>query len=101
MAGVLETIVGKRIKEFIVNEYDAHLMFGDGAILTIYNKWSLTGTHDPRLAGYRVLSLVKDAESIRLTFFPEGAFRIGMRGSDYLGPEAIQFRSADGTIYID
>ena len=100
MSDKLPLLVGKHIERTErIHDY-FQVFFVDSSILNIFNKHSIIDALDARLTGYEIAKTEQDKETITLVLLPEGTIRVGLRESDYLGPEAMEYISESGSCVV-
>jgi len=100
MSESLEFLVDKQIdRAEIIHDY-LQLFFVDGTILNILNFYSIDGALDPRLAGYELAVVQQNEKEVTLSLLPEGTIRVGLKNSDYRGPEAMEYIRKDGPCIV-
>jgi hypothetical protein len=96
MSEKLKQFINKRIERMeIIHDY-VQLFFTDGAILNIFNPYSIIGVRDPKIVGYGITAVKQDQEAITLFLLPEGSIKVSRLDSDYRGPEAMEYIGKDG-----
>lgn len=92
---LLQELLGLRVVKAESLEDDLIVRFENGAFLTIYNKFQITGSDgspgtDRDLAGATLTELTEDDASLRLTFSNGVKLIIDMSEDGYSSPEALQ-----------
>jgi len=82
-------LIGQRIERIQETHDYLQIFFAGGAILNIFNAHTIADGHDPEFAGYEITAAQEDKNAITLLMSPEGKIQIGLRTSDYRGPEAM------------
>lgn len=95
-------IIGRKILAAQnIHDY-TQLRFDDQSVLSIYNKFSLTGavTTLDRTVGQVVTGLDASAEMLKLLLWPTGTLAIGLCEEDYSGPEALSYAPSSGPTIV-
>lgn len=96
MPDVLNHLLHRRIRQAErVHDY-AQIYFDDGAILNIFNSFSVAGGEVADLNGSEVIDVHSDEAAISLLLSDAKSIRVGMADADYRGPEALEYITVDG-----
>lgn len=99
MSSILGLLVGQKIQK-TEKLYDyLQLWFDKGVLLSIFNIFTMIGCEPntvSQLVGCEVTSINESDEVIEFVLTGGKSLRIGMRSSDYQGPEAIELIGKDG-----
>lgn len=85
----LEILVGLFINKVEIIQDYFQIIFQDGTILNIYNKYKYEGGSVVSLEGKKLLYVSESNNKILLDFGDNGILSIGLLEEDYNGPEAI------------
>jgi hypothetical protein len=86
----LQILVGLLIKKAEIIQDYFQLIFPEGTILNIYNKYQYDGGSVLALEGKKLISVVETNNKIVLDFGDSGRLSVGLLDEDYNGPEAIE-----------
>jgi hypothetical protein len=85
----LQILIGLIIKQIkTVHDY-IQVMFSDGTILSVYNKYHYDGGSVLDVGGMKVESVEEAESEIVITLDDGGVLSIGMTDDDYNGPKAM------------
>jgi len=100
MSTKLQELVNKHIKRAQkVHDY-FQLYFVDGTILNIFNSYSIIDGSDMDLSGYEIVAVNSDVNTVNLVLSPQGTIQVGMKDSDYRGPEAMEYIATNGAYVV-
>jgi hypothetical protein len=100
MSEKLELLIGKHIKRIEITHDYLQLLLVDGSILNIFNTHSINDSVDSKLAGYEIVAVKQDEEVITFSMSPEGTIQVGLKDSDYHGPEAMEYIREHGPCVV-
>jgi len=91
MPNMLDQLNHKRIKSTKIFYDYIQIYFDDNSILNIYNSYSINGIGLRKLRNFTISEATAQPDNILLTLSPRGSIKIGMKDSDYRGPEAMGY----------
>jgi hypothetical protein len=89
-------LIGKHIDRIEKTHDYIQLFFAEGTVLNIFNLYSIVDASNQKLTGYEIAEVKQSTESIKIFLLPEGTIQVGLRDSDYRGPEAMEYVRGDG-----
>lgn len=100
MSEVIEQLLHQRINKIEeIHDY-VQIHFANGAILNIFNTFSVSGGELVDLIGSEISGVNTNEIEANLLLSKGGAIHVGMTDADYVGPEAMEFIAANGARVI-
>jgi hypothetical protein len=93
-------LIGLHVSKIQVTRDYLQIFFAEGGVLNIFNSHTIENASDPGLTGYEVVGVEPKDTAISLFLLPEGKIKVGLLNSDYQGPEAMTFQTAEGQIFV-
>ena len=87
MLRVLTGLMIQKVEE--VHDY-LQLVFSDGTILNVFNKYQYEGENILSIKGKKMNSIKETDQSVLFSFSDGSHLIVGLRDEDYSGPEAME-----------
>ena len=96
-------LIGRKIESAnFIHDY-LQIRFEDGSVMNIFNAIELSGFFAGDISksiGCNIINFEGDDRAITISLGAGKTIKIGTLDEDYRGPEAIEYRGADGSIVI-
>lgn len=94
MHSALSILIGKKIVEIDMTPQDGGIMFEEGIILNIYNRYEIIykDSESPLLIGSAVVRVEEAPERVGIILDNGACVKIELTSDAYFGPEAMQLR---------
>lgn len=94
MHSALSILIGKKIVEIDMTPQDGGIMFEEGIILNIYNRYEIIykDSESPLLTGSAVVRVEEAPERVGIILDNGACVKIELTSDAYFGPEAMQLR---------